>query len=234
MKSRIINALLLVVALVSTLLVLETFPDIIPVHFDQYGVADGWGSKYSFLLFPGTIFVMQMIGELCIYHFEKQKKEATDEKSVAEAEVNLKTLKITFIITSALFLALNYVFLYVTYLQIDNSNLQNDLDFVKITVILMGVAFIVFGNFMPKTRMNSVVGFRCKWTMFNDYTWKKSNYFSAIAMIIFGIITLVVGVIFDGFIGMIIMLCLLAVYVIISLAYAYVIYKKEKERLDND
>ena len=234
MKSRIINAVLLVAALVSTLLVLETFPDTVPTHFDQYGVADGWGSKYSLLLLPGTILIMQLIGELCMYYFSKRKKEAIDEKTAAEAEANLKVLKITFIITSALFFALNCVVLYMTYCQIDNQSLQKQVDISKISVILMGATFIIMGNFMPKTRMNSVIGFRCEWTMFNEYTWKKSNFFAAIGMIIFGILTILSGVIFDGIIGMIIMLCLLMVYVIISLIYAYFVYKNERDRVDNE
>lgn len=234
MKSRIINALLFVAALVSTLIVLETFPNTIPTHFDQYGVADGWGSKYTLLLLPGTILIMQIIGELCMYYFSKRKKEAIDEKTATEAEANLKVLKITFIITSALFFALNCVVLYMTYCQIDNNSLQKQLDISKILVILMGATFIIMGNFMPKTRMNGLVGFRCDWTMFNEYTWKKSNFFAAIGMIILGILTVLLGFIFDSFFGMIVMLCLLTVYVIISLIYAYFVYKNERERVDRE
>ena len=234
MKSRIINALLFVAALVSTLIVLETFPNTIPTHFDQYGVADGWGSKYTLLLLPGTILIMQIIGELCMHYFSKRKNEAIDEKTIAEAESNLKVLKITFIITSALFFALNCVVLYMTYCQIDNNSLQKQLDISKILVILMGATFIIMGNFMPKTRMNGIIGFRCDWTMFNEYTWKKSNFFAAIGMIILGILTVLSGFIFDGFVGMIVMLCLLTVYVIISLIYAYFVYKNERDRVDRE
>ena len=234
MKSRIINALLFVAALVSTLIVLETFPNTIPTHFDQYGVADGWGSKYTLLLLPGTIFIMQIIGELCMHYFSKRKKEAIDEKTAAEAEANIKVLKITFIITSALFFALNCVVLYMTYCQIDNNSLQKQLDISKILVILMGATFIVMGNFMPKTRMNGLIGFRCDWTMFNEYTWKKSNFFAAIGMIILGILTVLSGFIFDGFVGMIVMLFLLMVYVVISLIYAYFVYKNERDRVDRE
>jgi uncharacterized membrane protein len=234
MKSRIINALLFVAALVSTLIVLETFPNTIPTHFDQYGVADGWGSKYTLLLLPGTILIIQIIGELCMHYFSKRKKEAIDEKIAAEAGANLKVLKITFIITSALFFALNCVVLYMTYCQIDNNGLQKQVDISKILVILMGATFIIMGNFMPKTRMNGLIGFRCDWTMFNEYTWKKSNFFAAIGMIILGILTALSGFIFDGFVGMIVMLCLLMVYVIISLIYAYFVYKNERERVDRE
>lgn len=234
MKSRIINALLFVAALVSTLIVLETFPNTIPTHFDQYGVADGWGSKYTLLLLPGTILIMQIIGELCMHYFSKRKKEAIDEKTIAEAESNLKVLKTTFIITSALFFALNCVVLYMTYCQIDNNGLQKQLDISKIPVILMGATFIIMGNFMPKTRMNGIIGFRCDWTMFNEYTWKKSNFFAAIGMIILGILTVLSGFIFDGFVGMIVMLCLLTVYVVISLIYAYFVYKNERDREDSE
>ncbi len=46
-------------------------------------------------------------------------------------------------------------------------------------MILMGIIFIILGNFMTKTRINSTVGVRIGWSMYNDNTWRKSNRFGA-------------------------------------------------------
>ena len=35
---------------------------------------------------------------------------------------------------------------------------------------------------MPKTKKNGTIGVRISWSMYNDVTWAKSNYFGAIAV----------------------------------------------------
>ena len=227
MKSRIVNIVLLIMSVAATLLVIQNLPEIVPVHFDQYGVADGWGSKYQLLIFPGIILMMQLIGELCTYHYKKSLADCTDEKKSAELSSNLKILNIVFVITSALLLVINGVVLYMTLVQIDNQGLQNNIDIVKIEVIALGIFYIILGNFMPKTRINGLVGFRCKWTMYNDVTWKKSNYFGAVGMMILGFLTVIAGIAFDGISGIAVMLALLTAFIIVILIYAFKVYKKE-------
>ncbi|MCR5515424.1 MAG: SdpI family protein [Lachnospira sp.] len=84
--------------------------------------------------------------------------------------------------------------LYGEYTEVITSATRQAVDIGKIVCILMGVFFIILGNYMTKTRINSIVGFRNKWSMYNDTTWKKSNYFGAIGIMIEGVIAIVAAI----------------------------------------
>ncbi len=232
MKSKIVNIILVLLSLAGTLTALSHLPDVIPVHFDIYGIADRWGSKYEMLTMPGVMLAMLAFWFGVEGAYKKKISSSVDEKEIAEAKVNMKVIDITSVITSLLFTVITGVVLYTSYSQLDGAD-ATDIDFLKIISILMGVAFILLGNYMPKAKNNSTVGFRLPWTRYNDITWSKSNRFASYAMVIYGVIIAVCGIILNGIAAMIVMLSTLFVTLIILIVYAYIIYRKEVKK-NND
>ena len=101
-------------------------------------------------------------------------------------------------------------------------------DFMGILSVALGLSIIVMGNYMPKTKQNSVVGFRCAWTRYNEVTWQKSNRFAAYSLMISGAVSILSGLIFGGMTSVIILFSAIMTSLVASLIYAYVIYKREK------
>lgn len=229
MKINIINIVILVIVLVGTLAALSIMPDTVPVHFDIHGVADRWGSKYEMLVMPGCMLAMLAFWLGVDASYKKKIETSFDEKEVAEAKSNLKVIKITSIITSLMFAVINGLTLYISYSQLDTTDV-GEIDFLKILSIVMGISFILLGNFMPKAKNNATFGFRLSWTKFNDVTWRKSNLVGGIAMIIQGIIMILGGIIFEGTVAMIIMLVTLAAVLPAISIYAYVVYANERDK----
>lgn len=229
MKINIINIVILVIVLVGTLAALSIMPDTVPVHFDIHGVADRWGSKYEMLVMPGCMLAMLAFWLGVDASYKKKIETSFDEKEIAEAKSNLKVIKITSIITSLMFAVINGLTLYISYSQLDTTDV-GEIDFLKILSIVMGISFILLGNFMPKAKNNATFGFRLSWTKFNDVTWRKSNLVGGIAMIIQGIIMILGGIIFEGTVAMIIMLVTLAVVLPAITIFAYVLYRREKDK----
>lgn len=229
MKINIINIVILVIVLVGTLAALSIMPDTVPVHFDIHGVADRWGSKYEMLVMPGCMLAMLAFWLGVDASYKKKIETSFDEKEIAEAKSNLKVIKITSIITSLMFAVINGLTLYISYSQLDTTDV-GEIDFLKILSIVMGISFILLGNFMPKAKNNSTFGFRLSWTRFSDVTWRKSNLVGGIAMIIQGIIMILGGIIFEGTVAMIIMLVTLAVVLPAITIFAYVLYRREKDK----
>ena len=93
--------------------------------------------------------------------------------------------------------------------------------------ILLGVMFVVIGNFMPKTRRNGVVGLRIVWSMHNDITWAKSNRFAGASLIIVGILTIITSVFVEGMLATGLMLAYLFISLIVMLVYSYRVYKSQ-------
>ena len=229
MKINIINIAILIVTLVGTLFALSVMPDTVPVHFDIHGVADRWGSKYEMLIMPGCMLAMLAFWIGIDISYKKKINTSIDEKEIAEAKSNIKVIQITSVITSLMFAVINGVTLYASYSQLETADTV-EIDFLKIFSIVMGISFILLGNFMPKAKNNRNVGFRLPWTRFNDATWRKSNLVGGRAMVIQGIIMILGGIIFEGTVSMIIMLVTLAVVLPAITIFAYVIYRQEKDK----
>lgn len=229
MKINIINIVILVIVLVGTLAALSIMPDTVPVHFDIHGVADRWGSKYEMLVMPGCMLAMLAFWLGVDASYKKKIETSFDEKEVAEAKSNLKVIKITSIITSLMFAVINGLTLYASYSQLEGSSVK-EIDILKMLSIVMGIFFIILGNFMPKAKNNPNLGFRLTWTRFNDKTWRKSNLIGGIAMIIQGVIMVLGGILFNGTVAMIIMLVTLVIVLPAISIYAYVVYANERDK----
>ena len=227
MKIKIVNIVILLATLVGTLICLSYMPDVVPVHFDIYGVADRWGSKYENLLMPGCMVAMIALWFGVDAGFRKTIKQSTDEKAIAEAKANIKVLNVTFTAVSVMFTFLNFSILYMCCSQIDGF-VGREIDIMKIVTILLGASFILLGNIMPKARNNSTVGFRLPWTRFNDVTWQKCNRVAGIVMVLSGALSIVAGLVFDGMLSITIMLFISFIAITVLTIYAYEIYRKEK------
>ena len=226
MKTRIINLILLMVAFAMTALALSLLPDIVGVHFDIHGNPDRFGSKYELLILPLTVLVMQVVFEIVFAYLKRSLDKTDDEKVRAEATSNLKQIGIVSVVTSVVLIFVNAFTLYASYSSVSVSS--PSVDIMKCIGIIIGLALVIMGDRMPKTRINSIVGFRLPWTMYNDVTWRKSNLFASRVMMLTGIILAVCALIFDGIVISIIIISLLIVSILISTYYAYTVYKKEK------
>jgi uncharacterized membrane protein len=215
------------IVLASTLIAMAFLPDIIPVHFDIHGDVDRWGSKYELLIIPATLSLIWGIGEKSITFFVKRLGDSDDGKHKSDAANNEKILGRTLTITYAVMAVVNLSIIYMTFSNLDNSTLP-EIDVIKIIIMLMGLMLFGLGNLMPKTRINSVIGFRLPWTSYNDNTWRKSNFFAGVTSMITGALFVIFGLIFDGFVAAIIMISLMLVSVVIITVYAYLVYRKEK------
>ena len=227
MKTKVVNLILIMIVLASTLIAIAFLPDIVPMHFDIHGEADRWGSKYELLILPGALALMWSICDKSIGFFLKNEKNKDDEKLKSDALNNEKVLGKTLTLTYAIMAAVNLGIIYLTFSKLDNSTLPQ-VDVIKILVMLIGLLMIGLGNFMPKTRIYGALGFRLPWTYYNEKTWRKSNLFAGSIGMIVGALLVAVGLIFEGLIAAVIMLALMVASTITMSVYAYLVYKKEK------
>lgn len=219
-----------IVSLVITAVVLQFMPESVPMHYDMAGNVDRWGSRYENLIFPIIILVLALFMSLLIGFYERKANKADDDKKRAGAISNAKILGIVGTAMSTTFCVMQCFILYGAYSGAKTEATSATVDIGKVSCILMGVMFIVFGNFMTKTRINGTVGVRISWSMYNDNTWRKSNRFGAIAMILGGLLTIVTAVFMKSSIGATMAalgyICLAS---IITVAYAHKVYVEERE-----
>ena len=211
-----------------TLIWLQFLPNRVPLYYDYAGNIDRWGSKWENLLLPGVVLLM---GVIC-WFVERSglRKAAEDEKQKAHAEANGKVIRIVMIAAGLFFTVMQAFLLYKAGREAAAGGTAESVDLNRVTAVCMGVLFLVLGNYMPKAKRNSMVGFRCGWTMFNDVTWQKSNRFSGFALMVSGLLTAVCAIRLPEAWTIPGTLIMLTAAVVVCLFYAAKVYREEKTK----
>ena len=101
-----------------------------------------------------------------------------------------------------------------------------DLNISMVCGILMGVMFIVTGNYMPKAKRNCTYGIKIKWTLINDDNWVATHRLAGKMFMIAGVIMLIAA--FLPAMAMFITLAvILLVIVPVPIIYSYKFYKNQ-------
>ncbi len=208
---------LMFLPLIITLVVLPFLPEQIPAHYNFAGEIDRWGSKYETLLFPATTILMGFFMLWMAKIAAKQEENGSN---------NEKIVFYTGMGISLWFTAMHTFSLYKAFAAAGSMGYSVEADINRIFCILLGISFVIIGNFMPKLRNNSIIGLRTPWSMKNDTVWKKSQLFGGISFIVCGVLMIITGLFVEGFAAMCIALGLLMTDTVICVIYSYKISKK--------
>lgn len=203
---------LMALPVTATLAAMFCLPDKIPAHYGIDGKVDRWGSKYEALIIPIIIVAFGIVMLTAAKISSKNERSGKNNEGL--------TL-ITGICCLALFDIMDLYFLFAGFVSItDLSDIPIDIE--SLTVIALGIVFIIIGNYAPKAKLNSLIGFRTPRTMKNETTWKKCNRFFGITFMATGVIQIVgAALIFRGFGSIFFMLVLIVAEVIVNMIYSY-------------
>lgn len=96
-----------------------------------------------------------------------------------------------------------------------------------LSMILLGTIIILLGNYLPKCRPNSVIGFRFSWTFSSESIWEKTHLLAGRLFVICGVL-----IIFFSFLQLwILFFVLLLAALFIPFVYAGVLYHREQKNL---
>ena len=70
-------------------------PERIPMHYDVAGNIGRWGSRREIFIFPVIIPLISLFWQCMIRSFEKTAASAKEEKARAEAQSNIRVLRLT-------------------------------------------------------------------------------------------------------------------------------------------
>ncbi len=184
---------------------------------------DRFGSKYEMLLFPVLVFLMTG------FMYGMSRFQAKQENGGS----NRKVLLIFGSLLNLFFTGMTVYFLFMAYNATDGSTSAdgsisvNGDKFMQFTFIFLGIVIAIVGNFLPKCKMNAVVGLRTKWSMANEDVWFKCQRFGGVVTVLYGISTAAAGAAFSSpalVIG--IELILATVYLIAAITGSKVIHDK--------
>ena len=211
---------------------LRLMPDTVPIHWDIMGRADNFGSKYTYLIMPAVTAAMVLFLTAMGRPLAKKAEGAQDEKKTAEAVNNIKVMNIVMVSVTVLMSVIQCYNLYNATRsgKVGAENLTDN--GLGIMVFMMGLMFIVLGNFMPKTKRNGSIGLRTSSSMYNDTTWRKSNNYAGKALMIAGVLTVITALFTKPAIAIVLMLVYNITSTVASCVYAKKVYNEEISRSD--
>lgn len=185
------------------LLLWKQLPDSLATHFGADNQPDGYCSK-AFAVFGLPIILL-------LFHFLCVAVTNIDPKA---KNINQKIFRVVLWICPLVSLVVcNTIYLF---------NLGYQLNIEFLCGLLIGVLYLILGNFIPKIKPNYSIGIRVPWALFDSDNWYHTHRFGGKCMVIGGIVMIVTS----PFQNIWILLVLCIIPCILPVIYSYLYYRK--------
>lgn len=85
---------------------------------------------------------------------------------------------------------LSNVFLHISYMNAMGVDAN-----MSMIIAILGILFILIGNYLPKTRQNRLLGIKTPWTLGNEVVWNKTHRLGGYLFFLNGMIYLLCAII---------------------------------------
>ncbi len=201
----IVSSVVILLPIVFGLMLWDKLPDTMTTHWGADGNADGSGAK-AFAVFglPVILLALHMVCLLLTALDRRQKGQSP------------KALNIVFCVVP-------FISLF-TGATVYAAALGKDFDFLALIPGLLGIMFVVIGNYLPKIKQNRTLGIRVSWTLNNEENWNKTHRLGGKVWVICGL-----AMLFSVFLPQAAMVpvavCAILAATVIPIVYSYRIYK---------
>ena len=204
-KILTVSSVVCLLPMVAGLLLWNRMAERIPLHWNMQGVVDGWGSR-AFAVFglPLLMLAFHWLGLLAMHADPKKQNHAP------------KFLKLMWWFIPALSVLLCAC--------VYSAGMGKSPRVELIAPLLIGILFIVVGNYLPKCKQNYTVGIKLPWTLDSEENWNKTHRFAGWVWVIGGILILLFGFLASPWI----ILPVGILMVLLPLVYSFLLYRKEK------
>ena len=173
-KLIIATTLITLLPILLGLILWNRLPDTVAVHWGADGQADGWAGKaYAVFGLPCLLAAIHLFAVLFTLNDPRRKN------------INKKPLMLVFWLIPVLSLVTNGI-VYLT-------AMGADIDVFVICFVLIGIVFIVFGNYMPKLQQNYTVGIKMPWALNSTENWNRTHRLGGRLFIVGGILMILGG-----------------------------------------
>lgn len=186
-------------------------PAQVPIHFNLEGEADRWGSK---LTLAGIIFVMTVLTNLLLLFIPNLDPKGKVEK------MGGKWPQVRFLIM-IMMAALSGFIIY----SARNQHAFNP----NLLFILLGLFFVVLGNYFPAIKPNYFIGIRTPWTLESDSVWKKTHRMSGPLWVGGGIVVVAASFLQDNTFRLAVFLLVIALMTLIPTVFSFIELRKEQQ-----
>ena len=199
----ILTTLISLFPMVIGLLLWNRMPDTIATHFGTNNVPNGWSSKTMAVIgIPLFLAALQIF--TAVFTFSDPKRQNIGPKMI---RLVLWIIPVTSLIVCCSIYA-------------NAVGITVDIGFVANGIV--GLLFILIGNYMPKCKQNYTTGIKVPWTLHSQENWNRTHRLAGWVWIIGG-----VAMIVNSFLQLEWILFLtIAALVLIPIGYSFLLCKK--------
>lgn len=203
-KRLIITSIITILPILVGIFFWKQLPDTIATHFGSNNAADGWSSKASTVFGLPLFFLVIHLFCVCVTLNDPKKKN-----------IGRMMLAVIFWIVPVISIVSNgSILAYALGMQIDMT---------MIVSIMMGILFIVLGNYMSKNQQNYTVGIKIPWTLSSEENWNKTHRIASKLWVVAGIVFIANIFLRSAEIILVVIACT----VLIPVIYSFILYKRE-------
>jgi len=215
LKNEWLQLLILVLPFCAALLLWDSLPDRMPIHWNARGEIDGYAGKaFATLFLPLLNVALAAIFFLVSAIDPKVLRSQPDVRASFHRMFRIVRLSIT-------------AFLSLVALAVIVSTVGVPLDIPRTIVIGFALLFGILGNFMGKIRPNYFVGIRTPWTLESKDVWVRTHRLAARLMVAVSIITVAAGFLVPVSALVWIISAVFMLFFLLTFAYSFFIYKQQ-------
>ena len=208
-KTLIITTIIALLPMVAGLVLWDRLPDEIPMHFNAAGEVDGWANKVVGVFgMPAFFVAVQWLCAVASFKMDPKARNLNEK---------MMGLVLWFIPVLSV---LMHVLVYCTALGVEMN--------VQIVIpLLMGLLFVVIGNWLPKCKQTYTLGIKLPWTLDDEDNWNRTHRFAGPLWVACGVVVMAGSLIGGAFLW--VMLAALLVMVIAPMVYSYLLFLKARK-----
>ena len=173
-KTLIITSIVTILPVLIGIICWNRLPDVMATHFGFNNEANGFSSK-AFAVFglPLILLAVLWVGAFVTAHDPKRQ--------------NISPKMFSLMLWIAPVISL------VAATTIYPVNLGYELDIAFFSELLLGLMFIIIGNYLPKARQNYTIGIKIPWTLANEENWNRTHRLAGYLWMICGILMILIS-----------------------------------------
>lgn len=173
-KTLIITSIVTILPVLIGIICWNRLPEVMATHFGFNNEANGFSSK-AFAVFglPLILLAVLWVGAFVTAHDPKRQ--------------NISPKMFSLMLWIAPVISL------VAATTIYPVNLGYELDIAFFSELLVGLMFIIIGNYLPKARQNYTIGIKIPWTLANEENWNRTHRLAGYLWMICGILMILIS-----------------------------------------
>lgn len=205
-KTLLITSIVTLLPIPAGLILWNRLPDVMATHFGMNNEANGFSSK-PFAVFFIPLFCLAMLWICAVITANDPRKQNISPKIF---RLVLWIIPFVSLICGA---------------AIYTYNLGHPLNISSFMMILMGILFILIGNYMPKTRQNYTIGIKVPWALDNEENWNRTHRLAGWLWVAGGIILVILAL--AGLSNPVFMIVVVAFFTLVPTIYSWWLHAKK-------